>query len=187
MGRNGPRAIRVALPSNSQPISFARRVLERLTRRFALIPIAPVRVAAYRSLGHIDGIGTVSLLRHWPRRTGALHTVMSAAPSTFLPCPALRAEVELTAERERHIATRHPDLLPAYRARLGEVLADPDIIRRSARSATAHLFSRWYSDMRHGQHIVVIVEGKGSLRRYWVVTAYAARRRAAGEIEWQRS
>jgi hypothetical protein len=29
-----------------------------------------------------------------------------------LPCPFLSGEVELTGERERHIAERHPDLLP---------------------------------------------------------------------------
>ena len=27
-------------------------------------------------------------------------------------CPYLRAEVELSDQRERHIAERHPDLLP---------------------------------------------------------------------------
>jgi hypothetical protein len=75
------------------------------------------------------------------------------------PCPRLGADVELTAEREQHIVTRHPDLLPTHRARLAEALADPDIVQRSARSATARLFSRWYSDIRQG----------------------------SGEIEWQRS
>lgn len=30
------------------------------------------------------------------------------------PCPYLRGEVELTDEREAHIARTHPDLLPDY-------------------------------------------------------------------------
>ena len=33
------------------------------------------------------------------------------------PCPYLGGDVELTDERERHIAERHPDLLPEHRAR----------------------------------------------------------------------
>jgi hypothetical protein len=58
-----------------------------------------------------------------------------------------------------------PSAAGVKRVRAGlhrDVVADPDIIRRSVRSATARLFSRWYSDIRHG-------------------------RLAAGEIEWQRS
>ena len=112
---------------------------------------------------------------------------MAEWSATYLPCPRLHTEVELTAERERHIADRHPDLLPTHRARLAEVVADPDVIRRSARSATARLLSRWYSDVRQGRHIVVVVERTTAPERSWVVTAYITRRLAAGEIEWQRS
>ena len=34
------------------------------------------------------------------------------------PCPYLNGEVELTEEREHHIAERHPDLLPEYREQI---------------------------------------------------------------------
>jgi hypothetical protein len=104
-----------------------------------------------------------------------------------LRCPSLRVEVDLNVERERHITDRHPDLLPAHLAKLLDVVADPDLIRRSTRSATARLFSRWYSDIRQGRHIVVVIERTAEPERYWVVTAYIARRLAAGDIEWQRS
>lgn len=110
---------------------------------------------------------------------------MGDSVASRFPCPWLRSEVELTAERERHIRERHPDLLPTYRARLAGVLADPDTVRGSVRSDSARLFSRWYSDIRQGRHIVVVVQGASSSGRYWVVTAYTARRLAAGEIEWQ--
>jgi len=33
---------------------------------------------------------------------------------TRYPWPYLRGEVELTEEREQHIAERHPDLFPLY-------------------------------------------------------------------------
>jgi hypothetical protein len=109
-------------------------------------------------------------------------------PTTVrFPCPWLRADVELTSERERQIGERHPELLPGHRARLAEVIARPDTLRRSVRSATARLFSRWYSDIRHGRHIVVVVQHDGSAGRYWIIAAYMARRLAAGEIEWPQS
>ena len=34
---------------------------------------------------------------------------------SLFPCPYLKGEVELTDERERHIAERHPELLPEHR------------------------------------------------------------------------
>ena len=61
---------------------------------------------------------------------------------TKFPCPCLMGKVELTEERERHIAERHPDLLPEHRQRLAEVLADPHQVRRSVRFTSARLFSR---------------------------------------------
>lgn len=104
------------------------------------------------------------------------------------PCPWLRGEVELTEERERHIQERHPDLLPAHRDKLAEVFADPDTVRRSVRAANARLLSRWYTGVRQGRHVVVVVMSEGGRSaRHWVVTAYMARRLAGGGIEWQRS
>jgi hypothetical protein len=38
-----------------------------------------------------------------------------------------------------------------------ETLSDSDHVRRSARFASAKLFSRWYNDMRGGKHVVVVV------------------------------
>jgi len=63
---------------------------------------------------------------------------------SFFPCPYLNAAVELTEEREQHIARHHPDLLPKYRDQLAETLADPDQVRSSQRMEDARLFSRWY-------------------------------------------
>jgi hypothetical protein len=106
---------------------------------------------------------------------------------THFPCPYLRGEVELTDERERHIAETHPDLLPAHRERIARTLADPDEVRRSGRFAGARLFARWYDDLRGGKHVVVVVVTEAAARRHWIVTAYVARKLAGGEIEWKRS
>ena len=107
--------------------------------------------------------------------------------ATNFSCPYLNARVELSDERERHIAERHPDLLPEYRPSIGDTLADPDQVRRSARFANARLFSRWFESVRGGKHVVVVVVGEAAQGgRHWIITAYIARRLAEGETEWRR-
>ncbi len=103
------------------------------------------------------------------------------------PCPYLAGEVELTDERERHIAERHPDLLPEHRDRIAETLGEPDQVRRSVKFGSARLFSRWYTDIRAGKHVVVVVVSKlDPNERHWIITAYIARKLAEGEVEWKR-
>ena len=109
------------------------------------------------------------------------------APNRF-QCPWLGREVELAAEREIHIEDRHPDLLPRHRVKLAEVLADPDVVRHSVRASSILLFSRWYTDVGRGRHIVVVVvdESRAPLRS-WILTAYTALRIGGGEVLWERS
>jgi len=104
------------------------------------------------------------------------------------PCPYLSGVVELTDEREEHIADHHPDLLPVYRDRIAETLAEPDFIRRSTRAANVRLFARWFDDVRGGKNVViVVVTDSGPDVRHWVLTAYIARKLAGGLTEWMRS
>jgi hypothetical protein len=79
-------------------------------------------------------------------------------------------------------------LLPRHRIKLAEVLADPDLVRRSVRATTILLFSRWYTDVGQGRHVVVVVvdESRAPVRS-WIVTAYTALRIGDGEVLWQRS
>ena len=105
---------------------------------------------------------------------------------TLLPCPYLGNDVELSEDRERHILSHHPDLLPSCRARMIETVADPDQVRRSARVGNAKLFSRWYADLRGGQHVVVVVVSDPG-ENTWIITAYLARKLKEGEIEWRKS
>ena len=103
-------------------------------------------------------------------------------------CPYLEGEVELSEEREHHIAVHHPDLFPQQRHCLIEVLLSPDEIRRSKRFGNALLFSRWFQDLSEGKYVVVVVvSDDGIPKRHWIVTAYIARKLAKGVIEWKRS
>ena len=68
-------------------------------------------------------------------------------------CPFLKAEVQLTDEREGHIEQRHPDLLPDHRDRIGQTLADPGQVRRTSRFVGGLLFSRWFDDLGGGKYV----------------------------------
>ena len=104
------------------------------------------------------------------------------------PCPYLNAEVELTEERERHITEQHPDLLPEHRPRLAQTLDTPDQVRTSARFGSAKLLSRWYTDVRQGKYVViVVVSARIPQERHWIITAYLASKLAQGGMEWQRT
>jgi hypothetical protein len=106
----------------------------------------------------------------------------------LLPCPYLGVQVELTDERERHIRSRHPDLLPAHRGRIMETVGQPDQVRRSVQVGNARLFSKWFADVRGGKYVVVVVVGDpGRETHPWIITAYLARKLAEGEIEWPKS
>ena len=103
------------------------------------------------------------------------------------PCPYLRGEVELTDEREAHIACTHPDLLPEYLTQVGQTLADPDQVRRSTRMSAARLFYRWFEDVRRGKYVVMVVVSEiAPAERHWIITAYITRRIARGEVEWHK-
>jgi hypothetical protein len=107
---------------------------------------------------------------------------------SWFPCPYLKGEVELSEERERHIAERHPDLLPEYRKQLIETVAAPDQVRRSTRFGNARLFSRWYTDVKKGKHVVtVVVSESDATSRHWIITAYLTSKLAEGDVEWKRS
>jgi hypothetical protein len=106
----------------------------------------------------------------------------------YLSCPYLGGEVEFSQERERHIAERHPDLLPEHGDLIALTLAKPDQVRRSARFGSARLFSRWYNELRGGKHVVVVVVSEDGLaQRHWVITAYITRRLSEGGVEWRQS
>jgi hypothetical protein len=106
---------------------------------------------------------------------------------TYFQCPHLSNVVDLTEERKEHIARNHPDLLPQYEDRIASVLNDPDQVRISERFKNAHLFSKWFDNIRGGKYIVVVVISEDwPVNRHWIVTAYITRRLSGGKIEWQK-
>ncbi|WP_071527357.1 hypothetical protein [Nodosilinea nodulosa] len=105
----------------------------------------------------------------------------------LFPCPYLSTTVELSAEREQHIATNHPGTLPDYLEQLHETLANPDQIRSSERDESALLFSKWFASIRTGRHLVAVVVGEANSSRRWIITAYTARKLAGGQVLWQKN
>ena len=103
-------------------------------------------------------------------------------------CPYLSGDVELSTERERHIAENYPYLLPKYRDFIAETIAEPDQIRTSARFKNARFFTWWFDNVRGGKYIVaVVVSETFPVKRHWIITAYIARKLVGGETEWKRS
>jgi hypothetical protein len=97
----------------------------------------------------------------------------------------LNGEVEITDEREAHIAQTHPDLLPEYLSQVEQTLANRDQVRRSVRMSAARLFYRWFDDIRQGKHVVVVVVSEADpAERNWIITACITRRLPDGEMEW---
>ncbi|HSM82151.1 MAG TPA: hypothetical protein VLS96_10715 [Nodosilinea sp.] len=102
-------------------------------------------------------------------------------------CPYLGATVELSEEREAHIAASHPGTLPDYLEQLTDTLGDPDQVRGSDRDPTALLFSKWFDSVRTGRYLVVVTIRDVTSSRYWIITAYTARKLAGGKTLWQKS
>ncbi len=105
---------------------------------------------------------------------------------TRFPCPYLHGDVELTDEREQHIAAHHPDLLPEHHHRIGETLTDPGEVRRDSDYPNTRFFFRWYDDLRDGKFVVVAVVSDPSGARHWIVTAFMGRKPPKGDPEWKR-
>nr|VFK66061.1 MAG: hypothetical protein BECKUNK1418G_GA0071005_10787 [Candidatus Kentron sp. UNK]VFK69397.1 MAG: hypothetical protein BECKUNK1418H_GA0071006_101322 [Candidatus Kentron sp. UNK] len=82
---------------------------------------------------------------------------------------------------------RHPEFLPEHRKWIAKTLANPDQVRTSTRFGNAKLFSRWYTDLRKGKHVVVVVVSETAPRRHWIITAYISRKLAGGEVEWTKN
>src|SRR6266571_4553743 len=50
-----------------------------------------------------------------------------------------------------------------------EAAARTDEVRRSGRFGRARLFSQWYTDVRKGKHVVVVVVSEFATERHWII------------------
>ena len=96
----------------------------------------------------------------------------------YLSCPYFDPPaVELTDEREGHIALRHPDLLPGERGRLLATLLQPDgaVSRLTRQGEPKTEIYRWFPDLRGGKYVrIQVVTEFGDPDRHWIVSAYLA-------------
>lgn len=97
-------------------------------------------------------------------------------------CSYLRDPVELNDERGRHIAEKHPQLLPNRPDYIAATLADPDLILRKTAGDDTIMFYRWFYDLDK-YAMVAVVNHPG---RNWIITAFVTRRLQRGETIWQR-
>ena len=102
-------------------------------------------------------------------------------------CPYLGNTVELSVEREAHIAASHPGTLPDYLEQLADTLENPDLVRGSDRDPSGLLFSKWFDSIRTGRYLVVVTISDVPAVRHWVITAYTARKLTGGNPLWQKS
>ena len=49
------------------------------------------------------------------------------------------------------------------------------------------MFSRWFTSVRGGKHVVVVVVSSGGMGRHWIITAYITRKLSGGLVEWTRT
>ena len=102
----------------------------------------------------------------------------------FFRCPYLGRAVELTDEREQHIASRHTILLPGRMDYSAHTLCDPDVVILKINTDNNFVFGRWFLELDKYTLVAVIRDVN---RRCWIVTAYVARRLPKGETLWRRN
>ena len=86
-------------------------------------------------------------------------------------------DIELTAERQNHILTAHPELKSRLQ-KLSEVLSAPDEIRRSRFDKNVLLFYKFFVNIKGGKYISVAVKTDD---RNFILTAYITDKIRIGE------
>ena len=94
----------------------------------------------------------------------------------------------MTDERVLHIGRKHDDILADVQSYIGGTLENPDEVWLSVKDPDVRLFVRWFPQLRNGKYAIIVVRTTEALvPRNWIVTAYIARRRTGGVVEWQRA
>jgi len=97
-------------------------------------------------------------------------------------CLFLNTEGELTDEREEHIRTYHFEVAP-FLKRIGSILTDPEEVRQSVYDAEVILFYKFFSDVRSGNFLVVVV--KKNVRSFILTYSMTTKIRGGTQL-WKR-
>lgn len=89
----------------------------------------------------------------------------------------LRNTVELTSERKRHIAKRHPDVIIHF-SKIKNILLTPDQIRIDNYDPSVLLFYKYFGKIDESKYLVVVVKTN---KRNFILTFYSTRRIKTGE------
>ena len=93
-------------------------------------------------------------------------------------------KIRLTDERLEHIELDHPEISGQI-DRIGETLANPDLVVKSRTDSEAELFYKHYSETPvSGKYLCVIVKVRGD--DFFVLTAYFTDTIKRGETLWTR-
>jgi len=90
--------------------------------------------------------------------------------------------IELTDERWVHIVNEHPEV-KQYGDRIGEVLANPDYVKKSIRDPQVLLYYRFFEDIFMGKYMLIATK-KGF--RSFVLTCYITDTIKKGVTVWER-
>lgn len=91
--------------------------------------------------------------------------------------------VALTDTVRATILTKHPEAA-AFIENVGDVLGDPDEVRRSVRDERAVLYYRFDADVLRGKWVVVVVK---RVDRHFIATVYATDRIKSGGVLWRKA
>jgi len=77
-------------------------------------------------------------------------------------------KIELTEERWQHIVKEHPEV-EKLKGIIGEVLSDPDYVKRSKRDNNVELFYKVETDLYKSKFLLVVIKVNA---RCFILTAY---------------
>lgn len=65
-------------------------------------------------------------------------------------------EIQLTAQVYQVVLLKHPESAQFF-DRIGEILAQPDLVKASQTDSRVDLYYRFYADVLNGKFVVVVV------------------------------
>ena len=90
--------------------------------------------------------------------------------------------IRIAEKQWSHIIKVHPEVQP-YKDRVADVLANPDLVKKSKRNGDIFLYYHYYKDIYEGKHLLAVVETK---HKKLLLTCYITDRIKEGDIIWKK-